>query len=261
MKSRRQEDASTLEDFLNSALEGRRMFSEVLGTFLLVVAAAGGATVAYWSHGAVSLTAAVTAPGLMVMATIYFLGAVGGAHLNPAVTFAFALRRNFPWRRVPGYIISQFIGAMIAVYFLYFVFGVAAYHGATVPDARMSGMSTFFLESMLTTGLVSVILGTASGARNIGTNGAIAVGGYIALAGLWSAPATGASMNPFRTLAPDILRGDYGTTCIYIGAQFFGAIIGVGFEWILKGLPTAFGTRAAQGELGAIPEKSDDNAE
>ena len=248
---RKHEEASSPEAFLDSALEGRRMFSEALGTFLLVTAAAGGATVAYWSQNAVSLAMAVTAPGLMVMATIYFMGAVGGAHLNSAVTFAFALRRNFPWRRVPGYILSQFIGAVTAMYFLSIVFGNAAYHGATVPDARLSHWAVFLVEGVLTMGLVTVILGTSSGARNIGTNGAIAVGGYIALAGLWSAPATGASMNPFRTLAPDIFRADFSTTWIYIAAQFTGAIIGVGFEWILKGPPTKFGTEAAQGELGS----------
>ncbi len=249
-KSAKQESTSTLEDFLNGALEYRRMFSEVLGTFLLVIAGAGGAAVAYWSHGAVTLAMAVIAPGVMVMATIYFMGAVGGAHLNPAVTFAFALRRNFPWRRVPGYIVSQFIGAMLAVAFLYLILGDASSHGATVPDARLHHWQAFLLEAMLTTGLVTVILGTASGARNIGTNGAIAVGGYIALAGLWSAPATGASMNPFRSLTPDILRGDFTTTWIYIAGPFLGAIIGVAFEWILKGKPTTFGTLAAQGELG-----------
>ena len=97
---------------------------------------------------------------------------------------------------------------------------------------------------------MNTILGTASGARNIGTNGAIAVGGYIALAGLWSAPVSGASMNPVRSLAPDLVRGDFHTTWIYVVGPFLGALIGVGFEWILKGKPTAAGGVAAQGTLG-----------
>jgi aquaporin Z len=245
----KQEASSSLSDFLDNALESRRWFSEMWGTFLLVTVAAGGGTVSYWSHGAVSIAMAVVAPGLMVMAIIYFMGTVSGAHLNPAVTFAFAVRRNFPWSRVPGYIIAQFIGAMLAVFFLKYIFGDLVSHGATIPANGISPTSAMLLETMLTAGLVSVILGTASGARNIGTNGAIAVGGYIALAGLWSAPITGASMNPFRSLAPDILRGDLSTAWIYIVGPLLGALIGVAFEWILKGSPTSFGAIAAQGTL------------
>ena len=106
------------------------------------------------------------------------------------------------------------------------------------------------MEVVLTAGLVNTILGTASGARNIGTNGALAVGGYIALAGLWAAPISGSSMNPVRSLAPDVVRGDVHTTWIYLVGPVIGALIGVAFEWILKGKPTAAGTIAAQGTLG-----------
>src|SRR6478735_10109402 len=91
------------QDFADPSLEWRRLFSELLGTFLLVLVGAGGAVVNAESHGAISRTAAVTAPGLMVMAIILFMGAISGAHLNPAVTFAFWLRGDFPIRRVPGY--------------------------------------------------------------------------------------------------------------------------------------------------------------
>jgi aquaporin Z len=107
------------------------------------------------------------------------------------------------------------------------------------------------MEVLLTVGLVNTILGTASGARNIGTNGAIAVGGYIALAGLWAAPITGASMNPARSFAPDLVRGNFGTTWIYLVGPAIGALIGVIVEWILKGTPTAAGATAAQGAQGA----------
>jgi aquaporin Z len=110
------------------------------------------------------------------------------------------------------------------------------------------------MEVVLTAGLVNTILGTASGARNIGTNGAIAVGGYIALAGLWSGPVSGASMNPVRSLAPDVVRGDFRTTWIYIVGPAVGSLIGVAFEWILKGKPTAAGRIAAEGTLGAGKE-------
>ncbi len=241
--------ASAIPDFLESAHELRRLFAETWGTFLLVTVAAGAAVVGAQSGGAITLGMKVVAPGLMVMAIIYFMGAVSGAHLNPAVTLAFALRRNFPWSRVPGYIMAQFIGSIAAVSFLRAMFGVQGLLGATIPGPGVSATTALIMEVLLTTGLVSTILGTASGARNIGSNGALAVGGYVVLSGLWAAPISGASMNPVRSFAPDLIRGDMSTTWIFIVGPVLGAIIAVGFEWILKGRPTAAGTLAARGDL------------
>ena len=198
---------SSPPDFLDFSLEWRRLFAETWGTFLLVVVAAGGGVVAAKSGGAVTLGMMVVAPGLMVMAIIYFMGTVSGAHLNPAVTLAFAMRGNFPWRRVPGYVLAQVIGGVAAALFLRVMFGTIGELGATMPGSGVGGGKALAIEVMLTAGLVNTILGTASGARNIGTNGAIAVGGYIALAGLWAAPISGASMNPVRSLAPDLVSG------------------------------------------------------
>ena len=240
---------STL-DFFDSSLEWRRVFAETWGTFLLVLVAAGGGVVAAMSAGRVTLSMMVVAPGLMVMAIIYFMGTVSGAHLNPAVTLAFAVRRNFPWNRVPAYMVAQLIGGIGAAAFLRAMFGTIGALGATLPGSGVTSGKALAMEVVLTAGLVNTILGTASGARNIGTNGAIAVGGYIALAGLWSAPVTGASMNPARSLGPDLVRGDLHTTWIYIAGPVIGALIGVAFEWILKGKPTAAGRIAAQGALG-----------
>lgn len=237
-------------DFLDPVHEWRRLFAETWGTFLLVLVAAGGGVVAAKSGGAVTLGMIVVAPGLMVMAIIYFMGAVSGAHLNPAVTLAFAVRRNFPWRRVPGYILAQMTGGIAAALFLRALFGTAGALGATVPGSAVGSGTALAMEVVLTAGLVNTILGTASGARNIGANGAIAVGGYIALAGLWAAPISGASMNPVRSLAPDLVRGDFGTAWIYVVGPVLGALIGVAFEWILKGKPTTAGTLAAQGSIG-----------
>jgi aquaporin Z len=236
-------------DFLDPAHEWRRIFAEIWGTFLLVLVAAGGGVVAASSGGAVTLGMQVAAPGLMVMAIIYFMGTVSGAHLNPAVTLAFAVRRNFPWRRVPGYVLAQLFGGIAAALFLHALFGNAGALGATVPGHGIGHGTALAMEVVLTAALVNTILGTASGARNIGTNGAIAVGGYIILAGLWAAPISGASMNPVRSLAPDLVRGDLGTTWIYIVGPMLGALIGVAFEWILKGKPTIAGALAAQGTL------------
>lgn len=237
-------------DFLDPAHEWRRLFAEAWGTFLLVVVAAGGGIVAAQSYGAVTLGMIVVAPGLMVMAIIYFMGAVSGAHLNPAVTLAFAARSNFPWGRVPGYVLAQMIGAIAAALFLRVMFGTVGALGATVPGHGVSCATALGMEVVLTAGLVNTILGTASGARNIGANGAIAVGGYIALAGLWAAPISGASMNPARSLAPDLIRGDLGTAWIYVAGPVLGALVAVGFEWILRGKPTTAGTIAAEGTLG-----------
>jgi len=236
-------------NFLDASKEWRRIFSEFWGTFLLVVVAAGAGVVAARSNGAVTLGMAVVAPGLMVMAIIYFMGMVSGAHLNPAVTLAFAVRRNFPWARVPGYIVGQILGGIGAALFLRMMFGTAGHLGATVPGAGISALQALAMEVLLTAGLVNTILGTAAGARNIGPNGAIAVGGYIALAGLWAAPISGASMNPVRSFAPDLLRGDFATTWVYVVGPLAGAMIGVAFEWILQGPPTVTGTLAAQGTL------------
>src|SRR5579872_1637449 len=202
-------------DFLDSSLEWRRAFAETWGTFLLVLVAAGGGVVAAMSGGKVTLGMMVVAPGILVMAIIYFMGDVSGAHLNPAVTLAFAVRRNFPWKRVPGYIVGQVIGGIGAAVFLRAMFGTVGALGATLPGSGVTNGKALAMEVVLTAGLVNTILGTASGARNTGTNGAIAVGGYIALAGLWAAPVTGASMNPVRSLAPDLVRSDFHTTWIY----------------------------------------------
>src|SRR3984885_13917751 len=180
------------DDFDDPKLEYRRLFSELLGTFMLVLVAAGGGIL--HAKGQISLAAAVVAPGLMVLAIILFMGAVSGAHLNPVVSVAFALRGDFPWKRLPGYVIVQLIGATLACLFLLAVFGNVEHLGATPPGPGYANWQAFLMEVALTATLVSVILGTASAVQNVGAIGALAVGGYIALAGLWAAPVSGTSM-------------------------------------------------------------------
>jgi aquaporin Z len=237
-------------DFADSKTEWRRVFAETWGTFLLVTAAAGASITADLTSDKLTHSAAVVVPGLTVMVGIYMLGEVSGAHFNPAVTLAFALRRNFPWKRVPAYIVAQLVGAVAGSSFLWAIFGLSGKFGATTPGSGVVDAKALVTEVLLTAGLVNTILATASGARNVGPNAALAVGGYIALAGLWAGPVSGASMNPARSLAPDLLRGDLHSTWIYLVGPVAGALIGVVFEHILKGKPSAQGAKAAQGDPG-----------
>jgi aquaporin Z len=150
-----------IEDFQDSSQEWRRLCSELLGTFFLVLVAAGGGMMGQAFPDTISRTAAVVAPGLMVMAIILFMGKVSGAHLNPAVSIAFALRRDFPWWRVPGYIVVQLAGAVLAAWFLQAVVHVSATYGSNYPALHFSNGDAFWMELVLTFGLVSVSLGTA----------------------------------------------------------------------------------------------------
>jgi aquaporin Z len=221
------------DDFNDPSLGYRRLFGELLGTFMLVLVAAGGGVL--YAKGQISLSAAVVAPGLMVMAIILFMGAVSGAHLNPVVSLAFALRGDFPWKRVPGYVLVQLLGATLACLFLLALLGNVHHLGATMPGPGYKPWQTFLLEIALTGTLVSVILGTASAAQNVGTIGALAVGGYIALAGLWAAPISGASMNPARSFGPALVSGDWTAYWAYVAGPLIGAVIAVGCAAILRG--------------------------
>ena len=221
------------KDFDDPRKELRRLFSELLGTFALVLAASGGGLL--HAKGQISLAAAVVAPGLMVMAIILFMGAVSGAHLNPAVSLAFALRGDFPWRRVPGYIVTQLVGATLACLFLRWVFGNVEHLGATLPGPGYQNWQALLMEIVLTALLVSVILGTASAAQNVGAIAALGVGGYIALAGLWAAPVSGVSMNPARSFGPALASGYWTSYWAYVVGPVTGALIAVGFAFGLRG--------------------------
>ena len=240
----------TFANFADPKQEWRRLFSELLGTFFLVLVAAGGGMMGQAFPNTISRSAAVVAPGLMVMAVILFMGKVSGAHLNPAVSVAFSLRGDFPWRRVPGYIIAQLIGATLAALFLHAVINVSSTYGSNYPAAGYSAGSAFLMEGVLTFGLVSVILGTASGAQNIGVFGAIGVGAYIALAGLWGSPISGASMNPARTFGPNLVGTDFTSYWVYVAGPLAGAMLAVGAAWVLRGPGGGrAGSVAAQGDL------------
>jgi aquaporin Z len=239
-----------MNDFKDPRQEWRRLFSELLGTFFLVLVAAGGGMMSHAFPGTISRQAAVVAPGLMVLGIILFMGKISGAHLNPAVSVAFALRRDFPWNRVPGYVVVQLAGATLACLFLRSVINVSAMYGSNYPAHGYSHLAAFWMELILTTGLVSVILGTASGAQNVGIIGAFGVGSYIALAGLWGSPISGTSMNPARTFGPDLVGHDWTAYWVYVAGPLAGACVAVALAYVLRGRGGGgSGSGAAQGDL------------
>ena len=190
------------------------------------------------------------APGALVMAFIYAWGPLSGLHINPAVTLAFAARGVFRLVWVPAYSVAQLVGAIGAALFLQLMFGNVA-KGGTYPDPPGGDWKAFVMEMVLTAILVSVILNTATGYRSIGHNAAIAVGATIALLGLFASPITGSSMNPARSLGPDIVANDYTGWWAYIAGPVVGAAIAVGLTSLLRGLPSPSERPAAEGS--ALP--------
>jgi len=194
----------------------------------------------------------VIAPGAVVMAMIYALGPLSGLHINPAVTVAFASRRVFPLQWVVPYWIAQFAGAIAAALFLQAMFGhVAA--GGTYPISTPGGQwRSLVMEILLTFLLVSIILNTATGSRSLGHNAAIAVGGTIALLGLFASPISGASMNPGRSLGPDIVSTDFTGWWVYVLGPVAGAILAVGVIAVLRPRRRSAERQAAEG--GELPD-------
>ncbi|HVB05592.1 MAG TPA: aquaporin [Acidimicrobiales bacterium] len=242
-----------VRDFDELAYEWRRLAAEFAGTLLLVLAGAGGGVVNALVPGGLGRGPLVVAPALVVMGVILATGAVSGAHLNPVVSIAFALRREFPWRRIPLYVAAQVAGAVSACALLWVTFGKVGMLGATEPGAHLNDPHAMLVEALLTFGLVTVILGTASGAQNVGPLSAVGVAGYIAAAGLWSSPLTGASMNPARSFGPEALTGDFRHFWVYLAGPTIGMLVAVGVAMVLRGRGGDHAAaRAAQGTLGTL---------
>jgi aquaporin Z len=238
------------EDTLKQRPLWIRLIIEFAGTFLLITVAAGAGVINHYAGGdPITRVAAVIAPGALVMALIYAWGPLSGLHINPAVTAAFTARGVFPRAWVLPYWAAQFAGAIGAAGFLQVVFGhVTA--GGNYPIAKPGGdWRAFVMEIVLTAILVSVILHTATGGRSIGHNAAIAVGATIALLGLFASPISGSSMNPARTLGPDIVGADLTGWWVYVFGDLIGAAIAVCLIGLVRGLPDKAETQAAQGGL------------
>jgi aquaporin NIP len=203
----------------------KKITAEFLGTFCLVFAGTGAIVINQASNGAITHAGIALTFGLIVLAMIYTLGDVSGAHLNPAVTAAFAVARRFPWRDVPGYLGAQVAGALAASALLRVLFPAHATLGATLP-AGSPGQS-FILEVVLTFILMFVILSVSTGSKEKGITAGIAVGAVIALEAMFAGPICGASMNPARSLAPALVGGQLQHLWIYLAAPALGAMLAV----------------------------------
>lgn len=224
----------------------RRLAAELLGTFALTFVAAGGDVIATVGGRPTGGPAQVIAPALLVMAMIYSFGPISGAHFNPIVTLAFALRGNFPWSRVPGYVLAQSVGAVLAAALLRALFGLSGHLGATLP--RHGLFTSFVMEGILTFILVTVILATAANYKVVGHNAALAVGATIALDGLFAGPISGASMNPARSFGPEVVSGRLGDFWLYLLGPLVGSVAAAAVAWFLRGSGSPYARHAATGD-------------
>jgi len=225
----------------------RALVAEAFGTFALVFAGAGAVMVDAKTHALGHVGVAITF-GLVIMAMIYAVGHVSGAHFNAAVTFAFALTRHFPWPRAFAYWGAQFIGALTAAAILRGSLGNIAHVGATLPSGSQA--QSFLWELIMTAFLMFVIMAVATDTRAVGEAAAIAIGGTVGLDAMFGGPISGASMNPMRSLGPALVSGDLHALWLYIVAPVLGASIGAVLYQFIRGEspsrrePDALETRA-----------------
>lgn len=207
-----------------------RLIAEFIGTFALVFAGTGAIIINDVSGGAITHVGIALTFGLVVMAMIYAVGDVSGAHLNPAVTLGFWLARRLEGRRVGGYVLAQLAGGLAASALMWVLFPAHPTLGLTAPAGPW--WQSFILEIVLTAMLMFVILQVATGAKEKGIMAGAAVGAVIALEAMFAGPVSGASMNPVRSLAPAILSGDIAEVWIYLLAPLLGAAAAVPM-WLL----------------------------
>ncbi|HET8892967.1 MAG TPA: aquaporin [Gaiellaceae bacterium] len=201
----------------------RAFAAELVGTFALVFAGCGAVMVDARTHALGHVGVALTF-GLVIMAMIYAVGHVSGAHFNAAVTLAFALSRHFPWKRALGYWVAQFLGALAAAALLRGSLGDIAHVGATLPSGSQG--QSFLWEFVMSFFLMFVVMAVATDTRAVGEAAAIAIGGTIGLDAMFGGPISGASMNPMRSLAPALVSGELHALWLYIAAPVLGTSLG-----------------------------------
>jgi len=210
----------------------KKYLAEFIGTFALVFCGTGAVTINEITNGAVTNIGIAISFGLIVMAMIYSIGDISGAHMNPAVTIGFAINKSFKWKEVIPYIISQAAGAFAASYLLKFLFPASVFLGSTLPLGESS--QSFILETVLTFFLMFVILQVATGSKEQGMFAGLAIGSVVLLEAMFAGPVSGASMNPIRSLAPAIASNHLEHLWIYLTAPIAGATIAVMVYRILK---------------------------
>ena len=210
----------------------RKYLAEIIGTFALVFCGTGAIIINQESGGAITHVGIAITFGLIVTAMIYAVGDISGAHLNPAVTIAFWVAKEFPFKEIAPYMISQAIGAFLASGILKYLFPANDFLGSTLPNGLP--MQSFVLELILTFILMFVILRVANGSKEQGMFAGLAIGFIVLLEAMFAGPICGASMNPVRSLAPAIVSGHLENLWIYLTAPVIGAIVAV-FCWsVLK---------------------------
>jgi len=213
----------------------RSVVAEAVGTFALVFAGAGAIVVDARTHALGHVGVAI-AFGLVIMVMIYAVGHVSGAHFNPAVTFAFALTRHFPWTRAVAYWGAQAAGAILAAALIRASLGTDAHLGATLPSGSQA--QSFVWELVLTFFLMFVIMAVATDTRAVGEAAAIAIGGTVGLDAMFGGPISGASMNPARSIGPALVGGDLHALWLYILAPLIGAALGALTYQFIRADPT-----------------------
>ncbi|HXK15590.1 MAG TPA: MIP family channel protein [Gaiellaceae bacterium] len=201
---------------------GRLLAAEFIGTFALVFAGCGAIMVDA-KTGALGHVGVAISFGLVIMAMIYAVGHISGAHFNPAVTFAFALSRHFPWSRAIAYWCAQVLGALVAALLLRGSLGNIAHVGATLPSGSQG--QSFLWELVLSFFLMFVIMAVATDTLAVGEAAAIAIGGTVGLDAMFGGPISGASMNPARSFAPAVVSGDLHALWLYLLAPPVGAAL------------------------------------
>jgi aquaporin NIP len=207
------------------SLSMKKLLAECLGTFTLVFAGTGAIVINAATQGSITHAGIALVFGLVVLAMIHTFGDVSGAHLNPAVTLAFAAARRFSWREVPGYLAAQILGACAASALLQTLFPQDTTLGATLPLG--SDLQSFVLELVLTAILMLTILSVSTGDKEKGITAGISIGAVIALEALFAGPISGASMNPARSLAPAFVSGHLSHLWLYLTAPILGALLAV----------------------------------
>lgn len=210
----------------------KKYLAEFIGTFALVFCGTGAITINETTNGAVTHVGIAITFGLIVMSMIYALGEKSGAHLNPAVTFAFVVNGNFPVRELPMYVVSQLAGAFAASLILRYLFPGSETLGATLPSGSIG--QSFVLELILTFFLVFVIANVATGSKEQGLFAGIAIGSVVLLEAMFAGPVSGASMNPARSIAPAVVSGHYHGLWLYIAAPVIGAGLAILVYKLLK---------------------------